>query len=462
MIRKQIILFMVLLVVVFPAWVSPDPEHTLERKSVVIRGGHFGQGTMEVLEGVRILHLHGTPFEMGYQHGAMLRAELKLLREESLDYIQDYASKVYDVPGWLVRPFVRPMLYYWAWRFNRRIPEDFREEMRGLARGSGLFYNDVLLFNVIWEIGELHACSELALKAPAAREDKLWHGYTFDLIDLEQKFIDPYKAVIFYHPEGKQSFVSVNYIGMVGVYTGMNQSGVSIGWDNSRLNDSEKTLAELDKAYRVPEPFVFSIRRVMEESENLEGAVELISSLRRPLGDIVIIASRNDMRAVALETFSTRRFIREMERGAVFSANCFGSAEMGRFDHGRGKLYEWNQGLIPEDDPGLLAKSYSRHVRYAELIRDKSGTIGLEEMVEILRDPHPGEAEGFDYHGERMICSEKSNFSVIYNLTDNLFWVALGSTPAPLGEWVGTDFITEKPVARESWPELIPGLKFRD
>ena len=81
-------------------------------------------------------------------------------------------------------------------------------------------------------------------------------------------------------------------------------------------------------------------------------------------------------------------------------------------------------------------------------------------MVKILRDPYPAEANGFKYPGERHICGRKTNFSVIYNLHDNLFWVALGKTPAPLDAWVGLDFKTEKPIEGKDWPEIITPLNF--
>ncbi len=456
--RRKSILFLCSLLFLFQA--SLSPESGLERKTVIIRKDHFGQGTMDVVHGVRILRLHGTPFEMGYQHGSMLRDELGLFRRDSFEYLRGYASRMLGLPEWLVRPFLKPVLYFWSRRFLPEIEGAHREEMKGLAKGAGLSFNDVLLLNVIWEIGELHACSELAVGGPAARNGRLWHGYIYDLIDVEQKFVDPYKAVIFYHPEGGQSFVSVGYIGMVGVYTGMNQSGISLAWDNSRLNDSGDTAEELKRARRVPEPFVFSIRRMMEGAESLEQAVRIMSELRRPLGDIVVIAVREEGRAVALETFSTHHVVRGMDKGAVWSSNCFASAKMGKYDHGRGRLAEWSAGLVADDDPELLKKSYSRHVRYSKLVGELSGSIGLEEMVRILRDPYPAAAEGFDFRGERAICSDRANFGVVYNLTDNILWVALGATPAPLKEWVGVDFLTEETLADPAWPAVIPAAPF--
>jgi hypothetical protein len=433
-----------------------------ENENEPARRYQHGWASVETYHGVYFVHLYGDPYEMGYQQGAMLKDELHQFRNDCLDYLNGYASRYFGLPEWLVRPFVRPVVTYWTRQLLPGIPETYIREMEGMADASGLPFIEIAMLNAIWELAELHACSEFAVTSPATKDGKLWHGYNFDLMDPDQDFIDPYKAVIFYHPEGRKSFVSVTYIGYVGVWTGMNQAGISLAWDNTVLKKNKHTRAELKKAKKYPEPFVFAIRRVMEEAGDIDRAVEIMSDLKRPLGDIVIIASRDEDRAVAVETFSTKTVVREMKESAIWSANCFASKEMGVFDHGQGKIWLWSAGEMSGDDPVFLKRSYSRHLRYSEVIRDRYGDIGLDEMVDILRDPYPLEARGGSYDGERTIAVDRTNFSVVYNLSDMALWAALGRTPSPFDIWVGVDFATEKPLDDDKWPALIPATALFD
>src|SRR5580698_136887 len=44
-----------------------------------------GQGWLETIDGYPVLHLKGTPYEMGYQHGALARELVRENRHNILD-----------------------------------------------------------------------------------------------------------------------------------------------------------------------------------------------------------------------------------------------------------------------------------------------------------------------------------------------------------------------------------------
>ena len=63
------------------------------RAEVVAR---CGKGYLELVDGYRVLHVKGTPYEMGYQHGTLLSDDCKEqlnylfncnLKEKSIDYL---------------------------------------------------------------------------------------------------------------------------------------------------------------------------------------------------------------------------------------------------------------------------------------------------------------------------------------------------------------------------------------
>jgi hypothetical protein len=418
------------------------PTERVERKAFVKRGDHFGEGRLEEVSGVRILHLYGRPFELGYEQGALMKEELAKLRQESWAFLRDYAHRSTGLPSWLAGPLAKPLLTYWARRFLPNIPADYKEELQGMAEGSGISFNELLIFNVIWEIAELFGCSEIAVGPPKTRGG-LWHGYNFDLTDRGQAYTDAFKAVIFFHPAGRLKFVSVNYLGLAGVYTGMNEAGISMAWDNTRLLDKPATRDQLKEVPRTPMPFVFAVRQVLEQARTLDQAVKIITSQRRPLGDIVIIASREEGRAVAVETFGTESAVREMAEGAVWSANVFASEQMGGYDWGEGKLACLAGGELSAEAPVFRSRIFSRYLRYQELIQSPAGPIGPAEMIAMLRDPYPQEAQGYGFTGERAIGSDRTSLSVVYDLAGNRLWAGIGRTPSPLDRWVEVDFTGE-------------------
>ncbi|RPI81096.1 MAG: peptidase C45, partial [Planctomycetaceae bacterium] len=92
-----------------------------------------GKGWLELVDGYPVLHLKGTPYEMGYQQGALLKdrvrsnmhnlLEVKGSQKLKLGLVSVKPRAVIEAITTIQKPFV-PAKYY--------------EEMEGLAAGSGL------------------------------------------------------------------------------------------------------------------------------------------------------------------------------------------------------------------------------------------------------------------------------------------------------------------------------------
>lgn len=103
-----------------------------------------------------VLHLRGTPYEMGYQHGSLLRREVR----SSVKNILAFADHRLGVPG-VGRFFVRRRLDR-AWRrMKPRVPEKYLDEMEGLADGA-----EIPLAN----LERIHALPELIALSPDEKE----------------------------------------------------------------------------------------------------------------------------------------------------------------------------------------------------------------------------------------------------------------------------------------------------
>jgi len=100
---------------------------------------------MEKQEGSYVLHLKGSPYETGYQHGALLREEIE---DGSVGFYADVINGGREVPFSLATWFMRKFL---DWRvyvpLEKSQPRDVLEELKGIADGSGVPYDVVFRAN---------------------------------------------------------------------------------------------------------------------------------------------------------------------------------------------------------------------------------------------------------------------------------------------------------------------------
>lgn len=179
-----------------------------------------GKGWLERINGYPVLHLKGTPYEMGYQHGVLLRESvrenmttlLEIKGEQSLAEVGGIKLKPRNVIEMIMqiqKPFV---------------PEKYLQEMAGLAAGAGLEPQDIRAANFI---PELFHCSGFAIAGDATADGTLYHGRVLDYgVDWG---LQRHAVVIVAEPDGGIPFVNISYSGFIGSVTGMNARHISIG-----------------------------------------------------------------------------------------------------------------------------------------------------------------------------------------------------------------------------------------
>ena len=116
-----------------------------------------GKGWLEEVDGYRVLHLKGTPYEMGYQQGALLKDDVK----EQVRFLFDVKAKELKigVAGLnLLDP--KKVIAGIAATQKKYVPERFYQEMQGIADGAGMPVQDVIVANFI---PEMFHCSGFAL-----------------------------------------------------------------------------------------------------------------------------------------------------------------------------------------------------------------------------------------------------------------------------------------------------------
>ena len=141
---------------------------TINEKQIVYSSTNYDLldgGWLEEREGVKILHISGSYYDMGYQHGYLLKDLIPINLRAQLSYFEenDY-------------PYSQILETYYLIKDN--LPAKYKQEMQGMADGSGLPFEDIAVLNTIPTIFNLAgkgSCCEVSLWGPITIDGKMYH-----------------------------------------------------------------------------------------------------------------------------------------------------------------------------------------------------------------------------------------------------------------------------------------------
>jgi len=242
------------------------------------------KGRIEQIDGTLVLHLKGSPYEMGFQHGALAREQVHM----AMARVDELLQKAKDEVG--LPRFAAEFLLGAEYRLCMPyIPERYQREMEGLADGAGVDLKILRGMLVVSELTERY-CSAFAVFGKATGNGRLYHGRNFDWV--MDAGLQNDAALILYEPDGYVPFASAGYLGTVGVLSGMNMEGISI----SQIGAVNK-----DGSFRGV-PLMVMLRRILEEAKDLDKATDIIANSKRTVGYNYVVADGKAMAAKAYET----------------------------------------------------------------------------------------------------------------------------------------------------------------
>jgi hypothetical protein len=239
-----------------------------------------GDGWLELIDGYPVLHLKGTPYEMGYQQGALLKEKV---RQNFHNLLVVRGGQTVSLGPLKVKP--RAVIEQITAIQKKYVPEKYYEEMAGLAAAAGLDESDVVCGNFI---PELFHCSGFAIMNRATRDGTLYHGRVLDYaIDWG---LQEHAVLVVAEPDGGIPFVNVTYAGFIGSVTGMNARHVSIGEMGGRGLGHWSGI-----------PMAFLVREVLSGAEDLDQAIGIFRDNPRTCQYFYVIADGKSNRAVGME-----------------------------------------------------------------------------------------------------------------------------------------------------------------
>jgi hypothetical protein len=241
-------------------------------------------------------------------------------------------------------------------RLEPHIPAPFLEEMRGLADGAGMTYDDILIAHTFLESVQAVQCSCFAAHGMATTGGEMIFGRNLDFVSMG--IAQRCGLVIFCKPDAGIPFVSVAWPGWCGAITVVNLAGLCIGPLNvNRIN-----------ANLVGTPYVISFRQMAQEAATCDEAVALLRATRRTYSNNILLAQTTPTRrAVVAEYTAGEVAVREAKPGEDFIAATNHFRKLGR------------PAELPE------RRNSGRYSTLMARLREDCGAIGLR--TDILADP---------------------------------------------------------------------------
>lgn len=253
---------------------DPDIRPQAAERVLIAREG---EGYLERYRGTWVLHLKGTPEQMGWQHGRLLAPKIRDVCERILYGVGVGSS--FEKGRW----FFGEIEEAYA-RLAPFISDDYKSEAAALARGAGLEEDEVRLAQVF---PELFHCSGFALYGRATVGGALYHGRVLDY--MRGVGLEPNAVVIVHQPASKNAWVNIGYAGCIGTVTAMNEKKIAVGEMGGR-----------GEGHWDGKPMAHLLREIMEEADTLEEAVEILRRGPRTCEYYYVISDAKTKQAVGI------------------------------------------------------------------------------------------------------------------------------------------------------------------
>ena len=349
-----------------------------------------GRGFLEVYSSpvgeLPVLHVAGSPAEMGRQYGALAGDRIGRNIRRSVG--------LFTATG-LPEPVVYLILDKVWERLQPHVPERYLREMSGIAEGArqagfdltladvqritavtnldmykrderlmGMFGSDIAAqlsrSEIISDPRTSISCTMFAAWGSRTVDGKMISHRNLDWVS--QTGMHEERLITVYEPEGRNAFVTMGYAGVVGALAGMNDQGISfseVGTFSAR--------EELDGT-----PWTLVARQVLDEADCLEKGVDIVRNAKHTIGYNFMIADGDP------EHFGTRDF---RPRAAAFETN-FDCCEVFFEDDPKEHEAHWV-------DPGGKAIRYGLPLKEAVMRADMD--FGARTRAVQASDNGPGE-----------------------------------------------------------------------
>ena len=215
-------------------------------------------GWLKEINGVKICHINGSHYQMGYQYGFLLKEQIH----------QNFRAWT-NIPGCSIEG----ILAEWE-KIKGFVPCTYKEEIKGIANGSDLSVNKIMAAFMLGYKHESLKCCGMVATGSATSDGKLYHLRSLD--SFTRFFKDP-KTDIYGHenqivlirePELGYASISPSIVGDIGCLGGINENGLGISYVSGY---------SCERGYNGIPNWV-KIKTILDYSSNINEALDIVAS----------------------------------------------------------------------------------------------------------------------------------------------------------------------------------------
>lgn len=359
---------------------------------------------------MKVVEMHGSFADRGYQHGQQLKAEIHEFYEKWIRVSQECANP----------PQERDLLNYAKLHlpFSQEYAPELIEEMEGIAQGAGISFEKIFFLNCYDEVssyspevvakGLKGGCTAFAAVGDATVSGGTLLGQGWDM--------DGWYIPYVFHIKSwgdEPEIIGLTHPGLL-CGCGLNSCGISFVWNSLKPTDT-----------RIGVPVTLIGRKVLHQA-TLSGAVGKIINAYRANGFNMLLGSPEG--AADVETTAEKYFV-------TYVQDLFAHAN----HYEAPSLLEYEEYL-----PNIVPDTLIRSGRMRQLLNRHKGAIDTELCQRIMCDHVNFPASICRHHSPEIPWQTQS--SVIISPQEGLF---LASNGRPCEAGFDAYFLEKKPFTTE-------------
>ncbi len=390
--------------------------------------------SVERVGSITVLRVAGTPYEMGFAHGELLREGI----EDGADYIED--SELALLQG----------MAHWYGLLDQAREQsnpEVLDECQGMVDAYGdeeewsmdrcllLAYGDVVLERLSQEVG----CTQFVASGAATADGTLVHGRNLDWSEVTFMVENP--TLIVRHPEGGVPWVAFGFPGNISPYNGVNALGLSFASNEAHGRD--------DAGQQGPGHNQMA-HHALAHFGTLDEVESYLLSQPHASASSLVFADGGEGDARVFELAVSAQASRALDaQGLVYATNHF-------VEEATAAVHK-----NPSDN------SSARWARLEQLLEPEGpdtihGNVDVQAAVAVLRDTtHATDGTVHDpelFDGGDTIANNGAIQSLVMQPGAGRIWVASGAIPVPQRAFTGftLDWLFGEVETNEVDPAEIP------
>lgn len=364
------------------------------------------------------LYVEGDAFQRGEAIGHLSKDLLYYQEKVFVDQIREI------IPSDSYLKFLRFFIILFNRNLGKNIPEEYRQEIYAISQSCtheydmiGTPYERQLNYHAAHDLGHamqdymLVGCSSFASWGEHSEDSSLVIGRNFDFY-MGDDFARN-KQVAFYRPSTGHNFVTIGWVGMTGVLSGMNEHGLAV-----TINAAKSTMPTSSAT-----PISVLTREILQYAQTIDEAYEIAKKRKTFVAESILIGSAKDGKAAIIEKSPDNiALFTQDDQQQLICTNHYQSAT---FAGEKNNI----ENIETSDSPYRLE-------RLKELLVQE-GKMNEQKAANILRNHKGRDDADLGLANEMAINQFIAHHSVIFKPEQRLIWVS--TSPWQCGKYVAYD-----------------------